>query len=144
MAHGPPFGRVCIVFKEAQSTDTQQLSCLVIDDQEIVRDIVVEVIEELGIKCTQLGSNSEITPSYVSKFDLLITDIRLGRESMSGLQFLKMLRDAGSQIPTLLISGFSYEEIEESCSPENLTLFLGKPFLPQDLIRSVQRILSLR
>ena len=43
---------------------------LVIDDQEIVRGIIVDVIEELGIKCTQLGSNSEITPSDVSKFDL--------------------------------------------------------------------------
>ena len=129
---------------EAQSKVTQQLSCLVIDDQEIVRDIVVDVIEDLGIKCTQVGTNSNLTLSDVSKFDLMITDIRLGRDSMSGLQFLKMLREAGSQIPTLLISGFSFEEVEESCSPENLTLFLGKPFLPQDLIQSVQRILSLR
>ncbi len=126
------------------SQQYQGLRCIVIDDEQAVREYVVEVVKETGLECTDINSPLNIAPIDVSQYDLMISDIRLGQNVPSGVQFLESLRESGLGIPTLLISGFAFDKKVEEChDPEQPTLFLSKPFSPSDLIEKVNHLISL-
>ena len=63
----------------------------------------------------------------------VVTDIRM--PGMDGLALAAALRDLGISVPILFVSGFVV--VGEAPGP-----FLPKPFLPDDLLAAVQRLLD--
>jgi hydroxymethylpyrimidine pyrophosphatase-like HAD family hydrolase/DNA-binding NarL/FixJ family response regulator len=72
-------------------------------------------------------------------FDLVISDLRL--PGMDGLTFLERMAQVNPSIRSILITAYGSAEVEARGS-ELANAYLAKPFLLQDIIRLVDRILS--
>jgi CheY-like chemotaxis protein len=118
-------------------------TCLVIEDEPDLREILKDILEGSGLKCTVLSEVWNMELSIVGNFDLLISDIRLGANQPSGLQFLQQLRENNIDIPVIMISGFSAEGVEECLETKAPVLFLKKPFQTAQILNKVEEIFSL-
>jgi two-component system response regulator (stage 0 sporulation protein F) len=72
-------------------------------------------------------------------YDLIVTDLSL--PGMSGLQFLRHVREANPQARTMLITAYGSSEIEDLAT-ELGAVYLAKPFSVHRFAAVVERILE--
>ena len=104
---------------------------LIVDDEDYVREILGEMIADLGLEAVQAEDGDRGLAAFeASRADFVACVIDLTMPGMSGLELLARVRKLDSGIPILLVSGYSRHEVrqQEAKSP-NLT-FLQKPFTP--------------
>ena len=119
----------------------RKASILVVEDQEEIRRLLAESLEECGHQvsttCTaqeaieMLGQNARI--------DVLVTDITLPG-GMTGVDLIRQARELMPDLKILTISGNASEEaVRASCLGRGA--FLAKPFRASDLTRAVAKLL---
>ena len=113
---------------------------LVVDDDDRIRDLVKQYLEEKGFLVTT-ANNAEDAKKKVEiiKFDLLILDIMMPGES--GLDLTKNIKK-NSNTPIILLTAKG----ETKDRIEGLELgaddYLGKPFEPKELLLRIKNILD--
>jgi CheY-like chemotaxis protein len=109
---------------------------LVVEDDPLVRDVICEMLKEIGFRVSEAGNGAEAHPILDSgSVDMLITD-----QMMIGEPGQRLADHAQSLgIPALLISGDanSIERLEAGEHP-----FLKKPFRLPEIQRMIGEILS--
>jgi PAS domain S-box-containing protein len=107
---------------------------LLIDDQDIVRQIGRRMLEQLGY-CVSLAedgvSGLEVFRTRWREIDLVIIDMIM--PNMGGLDCLEALRSINPDVKAVLTSGFSRDSIADKVNEEHIIGFLQKPFRLQDL-----------
>jgi DNA-binding response OmpR family regulator len=112
---------------------------LVIDDDPLIRQLVIDYLEDNDIRVTALpdGRAVELVMSRET-IDLAIIDVRLPGED--GMQITRRLRD-DSDMPIIMLTG----RTEEADRVMGLELgaddYLTKPFSPRELLARVRALL---
>ncbi len=104
---------------------------LVVDDEEDVRDIIAETLEDFGYAVLTAASGEEALPVLVrdGSVVMVITDVRM--PGMSGLELADEIRRRWPKVKVVLISGYFLPQGE----PQR---FLKKPFHLKDLTSMVR------
>lgn len=113
---------------------------LLVDDEDILRESLQKNLEaeHHEVICAANGLIAEQIFFASPLFDVVISDIRM--PVMDGVQLLKSIRTQ-SQVPVILITGFS-ELLETQTAYElGANEFLPKPFSRQELIDAIDRCL---
>ena len=116
---------------------------LVVEDEEIVRELVCQVLSDRGynVLCAPNGSAAmRMSAEYMAEIKLLITDVVM--PEMGGMELARKLSAERPSIKVLYVSGYSESDISEQGVLEAELEFLEKPFTPQVLIRKVREVLS--
>ncbi|MCB9852059.1 MAG: response regulator [Phycisphaerales bacterium] len=115
---------------------------LVCEDDEQVRRLACKSLERAGYVVLEaaLPSQARLLFSNNGKIDLLITDVVLPVED--GFALAAGFAQSHPDAKTLFVSGYANAAFEMPEFSESNTRFLGKPFLPQTLLREVRRILD--
>ena len=119
---------------------------LVVEDEEIVRDLVCSVLEEQGynVHCARHGAAAlELAIAARARseeIDLLISDVVM--PEMSGPELVKQLADVQPNTRVLYVSGYSENDISDQGILAADIRFLEKPFTPQALARKVREVLD--
>jgi two-component system cell cycle sensor histidine kinase/response regulator CckA len=107
---------------------------LVADDDELVREITVEVLSSLGYSCKQAEGGlrcQEILSQERETLCAMVIDCRM--PDRDGLSIVTALREKGDRLPVILVSGM----INSDHIPRDLfdrrTRFLAKPFSQNQL-----------
>lgn len=111
---------------------------LVVEDDAIVRMLIVDVLEELEFKVLEADGSETAIPLLAdasSAIDLLMTDV--GLPGMNGRELAEKARELRPMLPILFASGYA----------ENLELghnmqVISKPFSIDQLRDKVKNILS--
>ena len=111
---------------------------LVVEDDAIVRMLIVDVLEELEFKVLEADGSETAIPLLAdasSAIDLLMTDV--GLPGMNGRELAEKARELRPMLPRLFASGYA----------ENLELghnmqVISKPFSIDQLRDKVKNILS--
>lgn len=100
------------------------LKALVVEDEFLVRDLVVEELTSTGVEVTEASSGEEALRILADglAFDILITDIRLGGD-VDGWQVAEAVRAVSPTMPVIYVSGFSQTQ-----RPVPGSVFHAKPF----------------
>jgi CheY-like chemotaxis protein len=109
----------------------QQHRILVVDDEEEVRDIVAESLEDFGFNVVTAASAEEALPliSCDSALAMVITDVRM--PGMTGLELAARIRSNWPNLKVVLISGyFLPQDVPQR--------FLKKPFHMKELASIVR------
>jgi PAS domain S-box-containing protein len=122
---------------EIRLTGSQSIpSALVVEDEPLVRRLLLAVLEELSLHVHAAGTIAEATRiASTEQIDLLITDGTL--PDGSGRMLARSARAARPQLRVLLVSG----------APEDSSEFdatLHKPFTREALLSTVKRLLPTR
>ncbi|HGM5578842.1 TPA: response regulator [Pseudomonas putida] len=114
------------------------MQLLVVEDDDIVRMLVVEVLDELGYKALEAadaGEALQILEDAGQQLALLITDV--GLPDMRGEALAAKAREIRPLLPVLFASGYA----ENVQVPEGMHL-IGKPFSIDQLRDKVVGILG--
>lgn len=117
-----------------------QLLC-VVDDDEMLRESLPDLLRECGFAARAFSSGSEFLASdYVDKTKCLILDVAMPR--MSGLDLQKELKRRGQAIPIIFITAQKDEEVRKQALKQGAVKFLYKPFSDGDLLDAVNAALD--
>jgi two-component system, cell cycle sensor histidine kinase and response regulator CckA len=107
---------------------------LVVDDDELVREITVETLTGLGYTCLQAAGGQEclrILHDDRQRICLMVLDCRM--PDIDGITVLKRLRESGDRLPVVLISGMINVDSVSPLLRDQRTRFLAKPFSQNQL-----------
>lgn len=118
---------------EAESQETQVLSILVAEDNELNRDLLQEILEMHGMKVRVAEDGQEAIEIFASstpnEFDVILMDMNMPR--LDGVEATKRIRKLNRNdavnIPIYACTANSFEEDRERCMAAGMTGFLAKP-----------------
>jgi PAS domain S-box-containing protein len=87
-------------------------SVLLIDDDDLVRSVVAQLLTALGYTVTAADGGEaglKLFGSANPRFDLVVVDWQM--PGLSGEQVLKLLREVDAELPLILISGYSTDDL---------------------------------
>ena len=115
----------------------QQLTILVVDDDELVLSSTVAMLEYLGHQVIEAGSGDEALVVIASggAIDLVITD--QGMPGMTGLQLAEVVRQRWPELPVMLCTGY-----QEEARPLGGMVLLAKPFGQEQLAKAVEACIT--
>lgn len=111
---------------------------LVVDDDELVRQVTSRVLRQRGWTCHEAG-RGEIALQMLAgglAVDAVVLDLRM--PGGAGEDVLADLRRLRPELPVLLVSGFAGNETELVRGPH--TDFLAKPFTADELLAHLQAL----
>ena len=116
---------------------------LVVDDEELVRMIVVEVLEDLGylsLEAIDATSSLTILRSNV-RIDLLVTDVGLPGE-MNGRQLADAARSLRPDLKVLFITGYAENAVLNHGRLDSGMQIMTKPFTVEALGTKVKEMIE--
>jgi len=123
--------------------NTEKKKALIIEDEPIVARVCSRILTANGID-VDIASNGLIAREYVyqNTYDLYISDIRM--PEFNGIQFYRYLEQYYPVAKTRVIftSGDVMNNDIKSFLNNLTTVFLPKPFTPQELWETAKIILS--
>jgi CheY-like chemotaxis protein len=116
---------------------------LVIDDEPVLRMLIVDVLEELGYAALEAGDGPEGLTMLQSKarVDLLITDVGLPG-GLNGRQVADAARVLRPELKVLFITGYAENAVLNQGDLEPGMQVVTKPFAIEDLARRIRAILT--
>lgn len=115
--------------------DTLRKSILVVDDEEIIREFLYEVLsEEYDITLAADGDEA-IEKLGNCCYDLIITDLKMPR--VSGEEVVKFAKSRNPNCPVIVISGYSTLFAASESVNHGACAFLSKPFSIIELTKTV-------
>ena len=115
---------------------------LVVEDEEIVRELVCDVLEEQGyhVLCAANGREAlELAGNFHDAIDLLITDVVM--PYMSGQELAETLSYLRPEMKVLFVSGYSDTDLGDGMLDPRVEL-LQKPFAPHELSQKIRDIMG--
>jgi CheY-like chemotaxis protein len=116
---------------------------LVIDDEEGVRTLVARTLERDGVATLVAADGQmgvDLFRSRAPEIDGVILDMTMPR--MSGRETCQAIWQIRPEVPVVLISGYSAQEIAGAFPEAALAAVLQKPFRTTDLRTAVRRMLD--
>jgi len=116
---------------------------LLAEDEDIVRDLCVRVLDELGYSVLQAGNGNEaiaLALGYGERIDLLLTDVVM--PGMSGRELANQLKCIHPETRVLFTSGYTDNAIVHHGVLDESVSFIGKPYSPSALAKKIREVLD--
>ncbi len=132
--------------KENSSPSPIRGRVLVMDDEEIVRDISVEILECLGCKTAVAANGHEAITQYMrakeenKPFDILIMDLTIPG-SIGGLETLERLLVLDPDVKALVSSGYANNPVMANYKEYGFCGVVPKPFMVEELNKILSTVL---
>jgi len=108
---------------------------LVVDDEEIIRDFLFEVLNDDFEVSTASDGDEAIDKLKEQSYDLVITDIKMPR--VSGDEVVKFARQSDPEAKIIVITGYSSLYSVSKSANHGASAFLSKPFSIKELMQTV-------
>jgi signal transduction histidine kinase len=114
---------------------------LVVEDQDEVRQMIADSLEERGhqVKTARTAEEAIAVLDRDARIDVLVTDIILPG-ALSGADLVRKAREQAPDVKILTISGNATEETIRALHADGCT-FLAKPFRASDLAKAIDELL---
>lgn len=120
--------------------DSSRKSVLIVDDEEVIRSFLSEVLGENYDVSLACDGNEAIGLIKKQKFDLIITDLKMPK--VTGEEVVKYARHHDPQAKVIVISGFSNLCTVSQSIKSGACAFLSKPFSIRELMHTVKEAVS--
>jgi PAS domain S-box-containing protein len=116
---------------------------LVVEDEGILRNLCVQILEQLGYKVLQARKGTEAiaeVQGYGDRIDLLLTDVVM--PGMNGSELATQLVLHNPDLKVLFTSGYTEDVISHHGVLAEGVCFIGKPYTPSSLAKKVREVLG--
>ena len=116
---------------------------LLIDDEEVVREIGCEMLKFMGIPCITAGNGEEgiqLFKKSKDKIALVILDVEM--PGLTGDKVYDILKKINPGIKILLTSGYARSYLESKYFKRKLEHFMPKPFQLDQLSTKLKAIMD--
>ncbi|TET95138.1 MAG: response regulator [Candidatus Zixiibacteriota bacterium] len=115
--------------------DPNKKSVLIVDDEEIIRNFLSEVLGEKYDVSLASDGDEAIEQIKKRRFDLIITDLKMPR--VPGEEVVKFAQQQDPTSRVIVISGFSNLYMVSQSINNGACAFLSKPFSIKELMETV-------
>jgi PAS domain S-box-containing protein len=125
------------------------LNILIMDDQEIIRDLAQAILGDMGNKVTVTEDGLEAIEVYRSAkeagelFDVVIVDLTIPG-GMGGKEAIKMLLEIDPEVKVIVSSGYYNDPVISDFEKYGFSGFIAKPYRTRELIDVLQRVMSIK
>lgn len=123
--------------------EAEQKRILIVDDEAIVAFFLGEGLKGLGKEYdvrTTGTAESALEQFGSAQFDLAVVDYRL--PGLNGLELLERLQEVSPRTQAIVITAYSSPELEDEARRLRACRYMEKPFRIQELMCTVQEVLS--
>jgi CheY-like chemotaxis protein len=116
---------------------------LLVDDQEMVREMTRAVLDQEGYDVMVAASGEEavrVCESFTGTIDLVIADVVM--PGLSGPETIARVRASRPGTRVIFVSGYTADALGDRHPLGSGTRFLQKPFKPDDLTDAVRTALA--
>ena len=133
----PAFGQSGL---SVSASNNQQARILVIEDDPIMRGMVVDYLDQHNMRAVSASGRQELIHHFAaSEPDLVILDLRLGQED--GFDLLREIRSR-SDVPIIITTGDRRDEIDRVVGLElGADDYVSKPFGLRELLARIRAVL---
>ena len=121
-----------------------RLSVMVVDDMSVSRGLIIQALEDIGIKAIDscMDGETAFRKLATSPVHLVISDYNM--PGANGLQLLAGLRQyqTTQKIGFILITGTASKEIIDKGNQLGMNNYLKKPFSTADLKQCIERVVG--
>lgn len=127
--------------REQEAAEGGAEAILLVDDNEMVRSMVQEVLVEGGYEVVSCAEGNAALQAVASRrFDLLLTDV--GLPGINGRQLADSVRERHPGMPVLFITGYAENAQNRQEFLDEGMQMLPKPFSLNELLRAVRQSLG--
>jgi len=109
---------------------------LVIDDEDVIRMLVMEILESAGHEITGADSAERALALLEEmEFDLVVSDVVM--PGLSGLELLERVRESQASLPVVLVTGAGTYDTLSQALTRGAAGLVTKPFAHADLTAAV-------
>jgi DNA-binding NtrC family response regulator len=121
-----------------------EMRVLVVDDEPGMLEVCSEILAEIPRLRVVTTEDPSAAAAMISaqSWELLITDLCM--PGIDGLQLLRMAHERDAELPVLMLTAFPSVETAVESMKHGAADYLTKPFLPDDLLLTVRRLLDAR
>jgi CheY-like chemotaxis protein len=116
---------------------------LLVEDEEMLRDVGRAVLEQHGYKVLVAGDGQEALELFLAReapIDLIISDVVMPR--LGGVELYHAIREAGGGVRFLLASGYPGRQVPSGSDLDQHVPFIKKPWRMGELLEKVREVLS--
>ncbi len=118
---------------------------LVMDADEMVRDITRHVLERAGLKVTCAKNATDAVKSYRNAmeaeypFRVVILDLMTNDNEMTGVSTLEQLKKLNPDVQAIVSSGYPSDPIIKQYKQYGFHASISKPYTPKDLLNIINQ-----
>jgi signal transduction histidine kinase/CheY-like chemotaxis protein len=121
----------------------EMVKVLVVDDEEAVRQLLCEILEDAGCEAAQAASGREALALFdAGRFDAVFTDI--GMPGMSGWELAHAVRERDPDVPLAVITGWGETVGDSQREQARVNWLMSKPFSMAQIIQVCDEVIALR
>jgi PAS domain S-box-containing protein len=123
---------------EPKKTGARTGNILLMDDEQIVRDVAVDLIRALGHKVEFAVNGEEAIDKYIKAkntgmpFDIVVLDLTI-KGGIGGAETLKKLLEIDPTVKAIVSSGYSDDGVTATYLEQGFKAFLKKPYIVDQL-----------
>ncbi len=118
----------------------QKRKILVVDDEEIIRDMLKDVLEALDFKVIIAKNGKEAIEKYNEEIDLVLIDMNM--PEMGGKETFYALKGKYPNVKAIVCTGYSIDYNTRELLKNGAKGFLHKPFNMEELKRKIKEVLE--
>ena len=125
----------------------ENMDVLIVDDDEVLLETAVDTMKSLGLNTEQASGGLEALgmikhrESEGKLYDVVIIDLKM--PDIDGIETIRRIREEiKSNVPILLISAYSWSDVEEEAKQAGVSGFLSKPLFRSTLYDKISEILG--
>ncbi|SFX49654.1 response regulator [Marinospirillum alkaliphilum] len=125
-------------------SQNSSLRVLVVDDEPLVRDMLKELLKDLGYDVVALasGGHSAIEKTNIYKPDVVCLDINM--PDISGLDALASIKTISANIVVIMVTANNDVGTVQQAIRTGADGYIIKPFKSQDIDNAIRKALSKR
>jgi len=121
--------------------ESAKYTFLVVDDEELMRYLVVSYLSKLGHSCfTATDGVDALEKMKKNKIDAVITDIRM--DNMDGMTLIDQISRNYPEVPIMVMTAFDKEYSEGTTISIGAREFIKKPFSLDEFAVRLQKMIN--
>ena len=116
---------------------------LIVEDEKVVRSFVSMILQRAGFQVLVAGDGIEgvdVFAEHAGEIIAVLLDLTMPR--MGGLEALAVMRRVKSDLPAILMSGFSTDDLVQEITGLKRICFIQKPFSINDLLDAIRQTIA--
>jgi len=112
---------------------------LIVDDEPDMLKLLTMIIKDKTAYAATTTNNpfEALEMAKTGQYDLIISDMKM--PELGGLELLKRMRQAGIDVPVIMITAYSTTEAAQEALDDNAFDFIAKPFKKEKIIFSIEK-----
>lgn len=118
-------------------------SVLVVDDEELVREMAADMLTSLGHRVETVGGGREavvLIREHPGQFGVVLLDLVM--DDLDGIETFHLIRQLDPEMPVIISSGYSLEERARQLAGEERVTYVQKPYDQDQLSAAVTAALT--